>query len=669
MRKKTRFSQLPARQPQFVTIELHGKVHTIMNSWETFRKTGQLDPGVRSMIGESWLRCRRRGKDPYEGRSAVVATGPELETILAENRGLIEAARPFMDILCASLGKQDFVVVLADRNGYMLESFGSEEMLHSAFRMHYARGARLTEELNGTTAIGLALLGHGPIQVIGTEHYCQQYHEWGCSAAPLTDEDGSIIGILSITVRKEMVHPHTLGMVVSAATAVKNMLLAKCAQKELEEKSRLHETILNSLFDGLMMLNRDGYVTFINPSAARMILVDRVEALGKHMTALVPFKPVAMQVLYTGQGYTDKEIMVETSRGPQRFIQTAILIRDQEGKIEGVVDIFRELKQVHRMVNQMVGATARFTFEDIVGESMPIKECIWLAKVSANSNANTLVQGESGTGKELFAQAIHNAGPRAHGPFVAINCGALPRDLVESELFGYEEGSFTGAKHGGRPGKFEMAHGGTIFLDEIGEMPLEMQVKLLRVLQDRRILRIGGQRFIDVDVRVIAAANGDLTEDVQQGNFRSDLYYRLNVLLIPIPPLRDRQEDILLLAGFFLQKLCSQLGVPQKAFRPDAQALLAQYPWPGNIRELENVVERAVNICTEELIGPEHLPVHTHRAQEAERAAAHSLREMEKTLMQRMLDDCKGNISQAAKALGIGRTTLYQKIKHYGLRI
>ena len=641
----------------------------VMNSWKTFVKTGQLNPEVRSVIGESWLRCRRREKVPHDGSSTVVATGPELETILTKNRDLIEAARPFMDILCTSLGKQDFVVVLADRNGYMLESFGSEEMLHSAFGMQYAKGARFTEELNGTSAIGLALLGHGPIQVIGTEHYYEQYHEWGCSAAPLTDEDGSIVGILSITVRKEMVHPHTLGMVVSAATAIKNMLLAKGAQKELEEKSRLHETILNSLFDGLMMLNRDGYVTFINPSAARMILVNPEEALGKHMAALVPFKPVAMQVLYTGQGYTDKEIVVETPRGPQRFIQTAILIRDQEGKIEGVVDIFRGLKQVHRMVNQMVGATARFTFENIVGESMPIKECIRLAKISANSNATTLIQGESGTGKELFAQAIHNASPRTHGPFVAINCGALPRDLVESELFGYEEGSFTGAKHGGRPGKFEMAQGGTIFLDEIGEMPLEMQVKLLRVLQDRRIMRIGGQRFIEVDVRVIAAANGDLSEDVQQGNFRSDLYYRLNVLLIPVPPLRDRQEDILLLGGFFLQKLCSQLGIPQKAFSPDAQALLVQYPWPGNIRELENVIERAVNICTEELIGPEHLPVHMHHAHKADRTAAHSLREMEKELMQRTLDDSKGNISHAAKALGIGRTTLYQKIKHYGLRI
>jgi transcriptional regulator of acetoin/glycerol metabolism len=639
-----------------------------MTSWERFIKNDEIDAEVRPIIAESWQQCRRRGKDPYDEGSTVIATGPALEAILAKSGDLIEAARPVMDILCASLGKQDFVVVLADGDGYMLESFGSEEMLHSAFGLHYARGTRLTEELSGTSAIGLTLIGQGPIQVRGPEHYCEQYHEWACSAAPLTDEEGSLAGVLNITVRMEMVHPHTLGMVVSAAAAIRNTLLVRRGQKALERESRLHATILNSLFDGLMMLNRDGHVTFINPSAARLIRVNPAEALGKHMTALVPFKPVAMQVLRTGQGYADKEVVVETPRGTQRFIQTAILLRDKRGEIEGVVDIFRELKQVRRMVNLMVGATARFTFEDVVGASPPITECIRLGKIAANCTANTLIHGESGTGKELFAQSIHNAGSHANGPFVAINCGALPRDLVESELFGYEEGAFTGARQGGRPGKFEMAQGGTIFLDEIGEMPLEIQVKLLRVLQDKKVMRIGGQSYMDIDVRVIAASNRDLSGDVQQGNFRSDLYYRLNVLSILIPPLRDRQEDIPLLATFFLQKLCAQMGVPPKAWRADARALLAEYSWPGNVRELENVVERAVTLCPGELIGADHLPAHMQRAHRPDQLPAGCLRDMEREVMQKTLNACKGNISQAARTLGIGRTTLYQKIKQYGLR-
>lgn len=640
-----------------------------MNSWEHFIATGQLDSDVRAVVGESWIRCREKGKNPDEGVSIVVADGAELEDIFLKNSELLETARPFMDILCSSIDDRDFVVVLTNRDGYILESFGSKEMLHSAFGRHYMRGVQLTEEHNGTSAIGLALLGLGPVQVVGTEHYCVQYHVWGCSAAPLTDEDGSIIGILSITVRRERVHPHTLGLVVSAAAAIKNMLLAQRAQAELKKNSRLRTLILDSLFDGLMMLDRSGSVTYINPSAAKMIYVNPKEAMGKKMSDLVPFKPVAMQALHSGEGYTDKEIVVETARGSQRFSQTAILLRDEEGAIEGVVDIFRELKQVQKMVNQMVGATAQFTFDDLVGETPQVKECIRLGRIAANCNSNTLIEGESGTGKELIAQAIHNASTRASGPFVAINCGALPRDLIESELFGYEEGAFTGARKGGRPGKFEMAFGGTVFLDEIGEMPLDMQVKFLRVLQDRKVMRIGGQQYVDIDVRIIAATNKDLAEDVNLGNFRLDLYYRLNVLQIKVPPLRSRQMDILVLADYFLKKLCARSGFAQKTFSLGAKKLLTNFHWPGNIRELENVIERAVNLCTDELIDIIHLPAHMMLASSENNVSqtGNSLRDMEIEAIQKALDSCGGNMSLTAKTLGIARTTLYQKVKQFGI--
>ncbi len=640
-----------------------------MTSWDLFIKTGQIGSDVRKIIGESWLRCRNRSKDPYLSCNLVMASEDELAAVLAKNSELLEAARPFMDILCSSIDESDFVVVLVDRSGFILESFGSRELLHSAFGRHYMRGVQFSEEHSGTSAIGLALLGCVPVQVVGTEHYCEQYHVWGCSSAPLTDSDGSLLGVLGITVRKERVHPHTLGLVVSAAAAIKNMLLAQRAQAELKKISRLRSLILDSLFDGLMMLDRSGSVTYINPSAARMIYVDPKEAMGKKMSDLVTFKPVAMQALYSGEGYTDKEIVVDTVRGSQRFSQTAILLKDEEGAIEGVVDIFRELKQVQKMVNQMVGATAQFTFDDVVGETQQVKECIRLGRIAANCNSNTLIEGESGTGKELIAQAIHNASSRASGPFVAINCGALPRDLIESELFGYEGGAFTGARQGGRPGKFEMAFGGTVFLDEIGELPLDMQVKFLRVLQDRKVMRIGGQQYVDIDVRIIAATNRELSEDVNLGNFRLDLYYRLNVLQIKVPPLRSRQKDILILADFFLKKLCLHSEISQKVFSPEAKALLANFHWPGNIRELENVVERAVNICTDELIDVIHLPTHMAltNSEKVDRPVGNALRTMEIDTIQKVLDDCGGNMTHAAKILGIARTTLYQKVKQFGV--
>jgi transcriptional regulator with PAS, ATPase and Fis domain len=417
------------------------------------------------------------------------------------------------------------------------------------------------------------------------------------------------------------------------------------------------------------MLDKEGKVNFINSIGARILNINPREAVGKYIGSLVDFEPVVLNVLETGQGYSDREYVIKSKRGMLHFVKTAVPLKDNNGCLEGVVDIFREIKQVRKLVNQMVGATASFTFEDIMGHSATIRESIRLGKIAANSFSNVLIQGESGTGKELLAQAIHKCGFRSNGPFVAINCGALPRNLVESELFGYEEGAFTGAKHGGRPGKFELAHGGTIFLDEIGDMPLDIQVRLLRVLQDKKIIRVGGQQYIDVDVRVIAATNKDLSQEVRDGNFRLDLYYRLNVLPIFAPPLRERQEDIMLLAEFFLKKICRQTGILPKKFSSAVANYFMKYEWPGNVRELENVVERAVNLCEKELIGMEFLPRGFNEKEIANPGLQVSLRDIERTTIVQTLEKTQGNISKTAKILGIGRNTLYSKVKEYDILI
>jgi transcriptional regulator with PAS, ATPase and Fis domain len=411
------------------------------------------------------------------------------------------------------------------------------------------------------------------------------------------------------------------------------------------------------------MLDRFGTVTYINPIGARILKVKPQEAIGKNISRLVDFKPVVLQVLETGQGYQDRECVIETRRGTLHFIKTAIPLYDEQGQFDGVIDIFREIKRVRQMVNRMVGATAKFSFEDLIGASSGIQEAVRLAKIAANSRANVLIQGESGTGKELIAQAIHNSSARVDGPFVAINCGALPRDLVESELFGYEEGAFTGAKSGGRPGKFELAQGGTLFLDEIGETPLDIQVKLLRVLQDKRLSRVGGMRYLDIDVRIICATNRDLAYEVSQGNFRQDLYYRLNVFPIFVPPLRERQEDIVVLAESFLLKMCDQMGLPSKALAPEFKQALREYDWPGNVRELENILERAVNLCQEAVISAEYLPGILLGSPVQDLRRKMSLKEIELKAIRETLEQTKGNISKAAELLGIGRNTLYSKLK------
>ena len=621
----------------------------------------------QKLIAESWERCRKYGLSKVCGFPAVVVTGKDLEELLSVNGELIDAARPLMQSLYELVASSGFVVVLLGAEGFILEVIGEMNDANSSWTRYYARGVKWTEEIVGTSALGLALLGHGPIQVEGKEHYCKAYEEWTCSAAPLTDDHGRIVGVLSVTGCRENVHSHTLGMVVSAAAAISNTLKVRKAQKQLEATARLHATIINSVSDGLLMIDAHGYVTFINPTGAKILNVKVQESIGRHIQELVDFKPVVLKVLETGQGYTDKEFFIETKRGTLHFIKTAIPLRDKDGRLEGVVDIFREIKQVRKLVNRMVGATAMFSFDDIVGESSCMIEIKRLARIAANSLATVLIQGESGTGKEMVAQAIHRESPRAEGPFVAINCGALPRDLVESELFGYEDGAFTGARQGGRPGKFELAQGGTIFLDEIGEMSLDVQVKILRVLQDKRILRVGGTRYMDVDVRVIAATNRDLLHAVGEGRFRQDLYYRLNVLPINVPPLRERREDIERLAFFFIAKTCEQLSVPSKRMGADAIQLLRRQEWPGNARELENIIERAVHLCEGAEITTQHLPANWSVQQKSGGVESRSLRDIERRAIEETLHKTQWNVSRSARLLGVGRNTLYGKIREYQL--
>ncbi|HFC98212.1 MAG TPA: sigma-54-dependent Fis family transcriptional regulator [Thermosulfurimonas dismutans] len=315
--------------------------------------------------------------------------------------------------------------------------------------------------------------------------------------------------------------------------------------------------------------------------------------------------------------------------------------------------------------------------QEIIGQSPAIKEVFRLIEKVAPTESTVLILGESGTGKELVARAIHRQSRRSEGPFVPVNCGAIPEELLESELFGYEKGAFTGA-HRSKPGRFEMAEGGTIFLDEIAEMSPKLQVKLLRVLQEKTVERLGGERPIPVNIRIIAATNRDLEREVAEGRFRKDLYFRLNVIPIHLPPLRERKEDIPLLAEHFLRQFCAREEVPLKRLSEEALQYLLRYSWPGNVRELENLMERLVILSENETIGPEDLPDHIVRAPDRppftikdfgfeEFSLPKALQEIEKEFILRALRASKGVKSQAAKLLGIKRTTLIEKIKRLGL--
>jgi len=634
--------------------------------------------GAPDLITASWERCRALGVDPEGGISTVILPPDELEKRRTASSRLLRVAEPLMSSLYEVVAGSGHVIVLVDSDGYVLSATGDPSVLESARAVNFVPGVRWTERLVGTTAIGIALASGRPAQVAGEEHFCRAHRAWTCSAAPIRDPAGGVLGALNVSGLGTRPHRHTLGMVVATARAIENQLGVEKALADLALASKYQAAIVEHISDGLLTVDAEGRVTYMNSAGGRILGVDHKAVVGQHVSDIVDFRPVILNVIKTGEGYIDREFVVNSKRGALHFIKSAVPIRDEHGRLTGVVDVFREIRRVRRLVHYMVGAFANFTFDDIIGDAPAMREAKRLAETAAKTSSNVLILGESGTGKEMFAQAIHNASAVKDGPFVAINCAAIPRELVESELFGYEKGAFTGARASGHPGKFELASGGTILLDEIGEMSLDVQAKLLRVLQERRITRVGGDVVLPVDARVVAASNRDLAHDVAEGNFRQDLYYRLNVFTITVPPLRERKSDIPILVRHFLEKVGRKLGKESVKVTPQAMNILVGHDWPGNVRELENVVERTLAVISGDTLDVEHLPGYLRERHGAPQGAPDqasataalevwSLAEAERRAVEAALAAYGGNVSRAAKALGISRNTLYCKMRKFGI--
>lgn len=635
-------------------------------AWEQFAAGEKIPGSVRGPIAASWRRCRRRGLDPHQRPSVERLVGEELEEHCRQTQPIARIGQPFME----KIGRYtvpNSLVFLADAEGYivMIEGETGSFAVHTPY---FQVGTYWGEEAQGTNAVALVMREQQSFQVEGAEHYYKIHHSLACGAAPIFSPEGEFLAVLGVATPLPAAHPHTLGMVVAAAAAVENQL-------GLERASDQLYSVVQSISDGLIAIDNNGLITHMNGVAGSIFGLLPEDCIGRPVEEIFRDSFALLRVIKTGrEGFNDRELAVDINGRRVRVTVTSRPICSQQGKTFGVVLTCREMKSVQRLVNRMVGAQARFTFADLIGEDPEFTETISIARRVARTDSTVLIVGESGTGKEMFAQAIHNASPRRNGPFVAINCAALPRDLVESELFGYEEGAFTGAKRGGRPGKFELASGGTLFLDEIGDIPLETQVSLLRVLQERQVTRIGGHTAIPVEIRVIAATNRDIARLVEEGHFRLDLYYRLNVINLTIPPLRERGEDVLLLARYFLQRFAEQLGLREITMDPEVEELFLQYQWPGNVRELQNVIEQAVHLLEDDILLPEHLPEEFLTASSGEGevslpARASSLAKLEQAAVLEALRSARGNISQAARWLGVGRTTLYRKIRLYRINL
>ncbi|MCL6478197.1 MAG: sigma-54-dependent Fis family transcriptional regulator [Peptococcaceae bacterium] len=636
--------------------------------WEKMLKGDFEEYGLlRPELQASWRRCLQYKVDPYSPRIPVIGSHELLARKMRLNE-LIDISLPVMKNLYDFVKNSGFIVVLADTDGILIETMGDQEIIDSAKGVSFIPGSDWSEESAGTNAVGTVLKTCEPIQIIGCEHFCQGIHNWTCSAATIREPDGNIIGVLDMSGHVENVHLHTLGMVVAAVYAIENQMLSRRAWKNLEISNNYKNTIIESINEGLLAVDPRGLVSHVNMVAAGILGKNPEEIINNPVSIVLGERNKSILNIILNQGdVTDREVNIYNSTGKTTCLLTSRAI-GKKNKNEGTVVLFNEIARARKLVQHMSGSEARLTFSDIIGQNEKFMETVRLARAISGSISNVLLLGESGTGKDLFAQAIHNGSARGNGPFVAINCGAIPRELIASELFGYSEGSFTGAKRGGKPGKFELANGGTIFLDEIGEMPLQLQTILLRAIEQKNITRIGGHDLIPVDVRIIAATNKNLQEEVVKGNFRQDLYYRLNVVRIDLVPLRERPEDIPLLIDHFVKNLCSKLK-KTKITQVDAKVIkaLRDYHWPGNIRELQNILERAVNVCQGSVLALEHLPS-DFRVKEPGQALL-PVELYEKEMIGNLLKKYNNNMTRVASELGVSRSTLYRKLDKFKLRV
>jgi len=685
MRWRHRYSEVGVS----LTDKPSGSQAEIYKAWNVFIDKGILLDGiVRPVIARSWKRSQ--GIDP---RARNWHRLPEriLQAKRAENIKLLSIARPIMEELCEITGRNS--VLLCDREAHILETAGN---------LQYSPppGLRFSEEDVGTNAIGTVLVEEAPVEVRGTEHYLSSLHSSFSAGAPIRGVDGNIIGIIAVSNAFEELPAGVLQTLKLGVRVIENHLKYKAEQsKVLWTYHRTCSSIIDLYQEPLMVVDANCTVANVNERCLELMGInDRKELVGELIDNLIVDGPqVIASLLSTSPSDFRNRFGL---KGAEKVVPCSVIrrriVRNPDGSHQ-VILVFKgenEINEGHARIR--VIATTYESGESsvdnlIVGESQAMNDIRNLIKKAACVSSNVLIEGESGTGKELVAQAIHKESGRK-GPFIAINCGAIPKELLQSELFGYEEGAFTGARKGGNPGKFELGDGGTVFLDEIGEMPFDMQVNLLRFLQDKAVIRVGGSEPRNVDVRIVAATNRNLKQEIALGNFREDLYYRLSVINIQIPPLRERRLDIPLTARFLIGEICRQFKRETLRISDAAMELLFHYSWPGNVRELRNVLENAVVFTEGNLITEDVLPSYLKGGNNAPLALASDAgsvrvaktdvpreltiddaREFKKKLaadkerfeILRLLDKFEGNVSQVARHMGLSRNTIYRKMRMY----
>ncbi len=611
---------------------------------------GELPSGlIHDLLARSWRRSLEAGLAPIGrlGETPHLSAG-ELARATDRQQELIANARPVMEYLHAQTRDSGSMVILSDERGVLLHALGDADFLSRAERVALTPGASWHERYRGTNAIGTALAEGVPVVVHGAEHYLERNGFLTCAAAPIAAPDGRLLGVLDISGEQRSRHPHTFGLVRAATQMIENRLFD--ARHGDDVRLRFHPLAegIGTIAEGVAALSADGWIVGANPAGLALL---GIAAADLGATPLGRLLDVRMADLIDRERrHPGRPLLIDRQCGGRLFV------RVEPGR--------RTLPPTPARPTSPGDALATLDSGD-----ERLRAAIERARKVLGKPIAVLLQGESGVGKELFARAMHDSGPRRGKPFVAVNCAALPENLIEAELFGYTPGAFTGARREGAPGRIREADGGTLFLDEIGDMPLPLQGRLLRVLQERQVQPLGGGRPVAVDCALVCATHRQLKTEMEAGRFRADLYYRINGLTLALPALRERGDFAALVARLIAQ------AAPGHDLALDAAlaAAFADYPWPGNLRQLANAVRTACALLDdgETLIGWRHLPDDLMEelrpprqcAVPASADATDNLQTLSAAAIGRAVQAACGNMSEAARRLGISRNTLYRRLK------
>jgi sigma-54 dependent transcriptional regulator, acetoin dehydrogenase operon transcriptional activator AcoR len=632
----------------------------IRRAWEGFIEAGTLSNVVRGVVADSWRRSQGH-HIPIERSEAPLAPEAELVRCRSEHAMFLEAARPALRQAQLFLGDANSMIILTDASGLILETAGDHRAIDFGQAIHLAEGGRWKEADIGTNAIGTAIAALKPIQIHAVEHFCSDVQRWTCAATPIWHPfDGELIGVVDISGPARTFNPQSLAFAVAVGRQIEGIISQSI--KSLHERLLYHFVgkRANWLNDEAIAIDRRGLVVYGPETALRDL--ERLHGGLIREGKFAALKNVPLTAWPARIGELLPTVSVELVVENNYALGAILVLRKRRHSMGSALTRSR----VERSLD----------FDEILGESVVIRATRERARKMAAVGVPILLEGETGVGKELFARAIHGASTVVEGPFVPVNCGGMPRDLVGSELFGYEKGAFTGARERGHAGKIEAADGGLLCLDEIGEMPLDLQSFLLRILEDGVLYRIGSNEGLPVRFQLISMTNRDLLAEVEAGRFRRDLYYRIAALRISIPPLRERGDDVLLLARHFVHLAALRTNSPVQVIDEAVNDLFRRYSWPGNVRELRNVIENMIVLGNSDRLRLEDVPTEilqqinppvVSRSLADVPVSLPNLRLSERGAIERALAESAGNLTDAARLLGIARSTLYRKLDEYGI--